>query len=407
MIDPSTTSILIVDDTPNNLRLLAGILAEHGYIVRPTISGSRALTAIQAELPDLVLLDIKMPDMDGYAVCKQLKADERTHDIPVIFISALDDVQDKVKGFALGGVDYITKPFQAQEVLARVRMHLTLRSLQIRLEDQNSQLQQEISSRRQAEEELQTVNQQLKKTNQELVETNASKDTFFSIIAHDLKAPFTGLIGLTEALVEDIEYYNQDKLTHILQQLHLSAKQTYTLLTNLLTWSRLERGLIDCKPEDVLLANVVDPVVFVLASNAQQKQVTVTNSVETEISVYADFRMIDTVLRNLLSNALKFTEMGGEIGVSAESYDDYVEIAVTDTGIGMSQEKIDILFRIDKKTSTPGTAGEEGTGLGLILCKELVEKNGGTIWVKSAVGKGTTVFFTLPTNSQTHKLINS
>ena len=161
MQEQTPPSILIVDDIPENLRLLAGILATYNYFVRPATNGLRALMAARTEPPDLVLLDIKMPEMDGYSVCEQLKADERTCNIPIIFISALGDVQDKMKGFALGGVDYITKPFQAEEVLARVQTHLALRALQIRLEDHNRQLRQEILARRQAEEELQRVNQQL------------------------------------------------------------------------------------------------------------------------------------------------------------------------------------------------------------------------------------------------------
>lgn len=394
--EASKANILIVDDTPENLRLLVGILAEQGYIVRPATSGSRALATIRAELPDLILLDIKMPGMSGYEVCEHLKADERTRNIPVIFISALNETRDKVKGFSLGGVDYITKPFQPEEVLARIYTHVTLRTLQKRLENQNAQLQHEVIQRKQAEKGLQVLNQQLKETNQQLEEANTCKDAFFSIIAHDLRGPFTGLVGLTEVLIDDLESYNQEKLKQILHRIHISAEKTHALLNNLLTWSRLERGLIECEPGKIFLANMAERIIPLFATNAEQKQITLRHLVPKDAVAYADPKMIDSTLRNLLSNALKFTETGGEVTISTQSHEETVEIMVSDTGIGMTQERIEELFRIEAKTSTSGTAGEEGTGLGLILCKELVEKNRGTIRVESEVEKGSVFRVTLP-----------
>ena len=382
-------TILVVDDTPDNLRLLISILAEQGYDVRPASDGEFALQSACATPPDLILLDIKMPDMDGYAVCEQLKADARTRDIPVIFISALNEITDKLNGFALGGVDYITKPFQTDEVLARVHTHLTLRSLQ-------QGLQQEVARRRQAEAELRALNQQLQETNQQLREANASKDTFFSIMAHDLRSPFTGLIGLTEAMIEGIQDYPQAKFKSFLERLHDSAENTYALLTNLLTWSRLQRGVMDYAPEVISITTIATHNVHLFAAGAEQKQILLNNLVPAGTTAYADLQMIETVIRNLFSNALKFTNPGGTIALSVQSQADVIEVAVADTGIGMDQAQIEILFRIDVKDSRKGTAGEEGTGLGLILCKELVEKNGGTIRVTSEVNKGTTFAFTLP-----------
>ena len=174
-------NILLVDDTPDNLRLLMGIFGERGYDIRVASSGSLVLKPVKAVSPELILLDVKMPDLDGDTVCERLKSDERTRDIPVIFINALSDVRDKVKGFAVGGVDYIIKPFQAEEVLARVETHLALRHLQ-------KTLQEEIHKRSAAEEGLRELNQQLQ-------ETNRSKHKSFSIIAHDLRNLFQGSLG--------------------------------------------------------------------------------------------------------------------------------------------------------------------------------------------------------------------
>jgi len=375
-------TILVVDDTPANLRLLTGLLTERGYTVRPAPNGALALGFVRSTPPDLILLDIKMPGMDGYEVCKQLKADERTRDIPVIFISALNEVVDKVKGFEVGGVDYITKPFQPDEVLARVKTHLTLRNLQ-------KSLQQEIIKRKQAEEDLRELNQQLRKA-------NASKDKFFSIIAHDLRSPFTGLIGLTGAIMETIDIYSKDKIKEKIGRLHTFSEKVYDLLTNLLAWSRLQRGIMEYEPEEISLVNIAERNVYLFASDAEQKRIMLRNQVPKGMMAYADRKMVDTVIRNLISNALKFTDADGTIEVSTRQDENSVEIAVSDTGIGMSQEGINNLFQIDVKYTRAGTAGEEGTGLGLILCKELVEKNEGTIQVESEVGKGTTFTFTLP-----------
>jgi two-component system sensor histidine kinase/response regulator len=380
---PMTANILVVDDKPDNLRLLIEILSKSGYEVRPASDGEFALQSAWSSPPDLILLDIKMPNMNGYAVCEQLKADECTRDIPVIFISALNEVVDKVKGFALGGVDYITKPFQAEEVLARVQTHLTLRDLQ-------KSLQEEITWRKHAEEELRELNHQLQ-------EANASKDKFFSIIAHDLRNPFTSLIGLTEAIIEDFDLYGKDKIKAMISQLHTSSKTVYTLLTNLLEWSRLERGLIKCVPEDISIADIAEQNIYLLRTRIEHKQITPRNLIPKGTRAYADENMVNTIMRNLLSNALKFTESGGTIDVSLPHRNkNVVEIAVSDTGVGINQENMEKLFRIDAKFTTTGTDGEQGTGLGLVLCKELVEKNGGTIRVESEVGKGTMFVFTLP-----------
>lgn len=380
-------NILVVDDTIENLRLLEGLLTEQGYNVRAAPNGSLALRSIQTALPDLVLLDIMMPDMDGYQVCDVLKADVRTREIPIIFISALDAVDDKVKGFEKGAVDFVTKPFQTQEVLARVRTHLMLRDLQRNLQEKNTRLEQEIVQRTRAEAELQ--------------EANASKDKFFSILAHDLRSPFNVLITLTEVLLEDFDLYSPDTLKERIERVHTSSKQVYSLLTNLLEWSRLERGMLVCEPNRLLLSELTDLVIRLLSATAGQKQIVIQNHIPQGTYGYADANMINTVLRNLLSNALKFTESGGRVEVSSQLIsDDCVEIAVTDTGIGIAQENLADLFRIDVKTSRPGTDGEHGTGLGLVLCKELVEKNGGTIRVESEVGKGTTFRFTLSTQTR-------
>lgn len=379
---PAKANILVVDDTPENLLLLTDLLGHEGYAVRPASDGEFAIQSAQANPADLILLDVKMPGLNGYEVCQQLKADERTRDIPIIFISALSDTEDKVQGFEAGGVDYITKPFQAKEVLARIQTHVTIHALQ-------RELRQEITRRREAEEEMRVLNQQLH-------EANTSKDTFFSIIAHDLRNPFTVLIGLTEVLTEEFDRFDKDHIKTMLSRLHASAKNLYALLTNLLDWSRLQRGVMKYRPESIFLQSLAAHSVLAASVTAGHKDLRIINQIPPDLTVYADPAMLNTVLRNLLSNAVKFTPPGGIIELSVQPHERTVEIMVADTGIGMSPVIVEKLFHIEHSTHRNGTAGEEGTGLGLILCQELVHKNGGTLRVESEVGKGSRFIVALP-----------
>ncbi len=377
--------ILVVDDTHDNLRLLSQVLIEHGYYVRAASDGKRALSAIQDQLPDLILLDIMMPGMDGYAICEALKADEQTRNIPVIFISALNETVDKVKAFSRGGVDFITKPFQDEEVLARVETHLSLCNMQRQLHAQNVQLQHEIAERKRTEEALRKA--------------NASKDIFFSIIAHDLRSPFTTLLGYTKLVLQRLDNISKEKTREYVTHIKTSTESVYTLLENLLTWSRMQRDVMEYLPERFPLSWMVRRIVHIFISTAQKKQITLYNRVPDEISVYADPNMIHTVIRNLISNALKFTDAGGTIEISAKDHAETVEIYVSDTGVGIPVNALSKLFRIENKLRTTGTAGEQGTGLGLSLCYDLVEKNGGTLEVDSEIDKGSIFRFSLSSSA--------
>jgi len=356
-----TYKILIVDDVPNNIKVAANILQREKYKLFFATSGSSALAKVKSNKFDLILLDVMMPEMDGFEACKQIRNDPDIQDVPIIFLTAKTDTESIVKGFELGATDYVTKPFDGAELLARVKTHLALQC---------------------AKEELQ--------------ELNATKDKFFSIIAHDLRSPFTSLLGLTEGIIENIDYYSKNDIKKFVETLKTSAETVFALLENLLAWSRLQRGIMERSPKEISLDEIVRHNVFLFQSGAEQKQITPRNLVQENTIVYADYNMIHTVMRNLISNALKFTDTGGTIEISAQTNEHNVEVAVSDTGIGISDEAVSKLFRIDVKYSSVGTAGERGTGLGLSLCKELVEKNGGTIWIESKVGKGTTFRFTLP-----------
>jgi signal transduction histidine kinase len=367
--------ILAIDDNPENLGLLFDYLDLAGFTVLLVQESHYAVKHAEKNLPDLILLDIMMPGMNGFEVCRLLKENPATQDIPIIFMTALSDLEDKVKGFEIGGVDYITKPIQYKEVLARVKTHMTIRKLQKQLEEKN---------------------QRLETQGEELKALNASKDRFFSILSHDLRAPFTGLCGMTDMLIDYFDEYTPEEIQASLHKFKKTTDNLFSLIENLLTWSGIQSGKIDFMPQKIPMTDQVINVLQLFSSNAEQKQIRLENKLEQRYSVHADVKMLDTVLRNLVSNALKFTHPEGSIVVSAVPEDTMLKVSVADTGIGIDPKFHDRLFRIDAEFKRPGTANERGTGLGLVLCKEFVEQHGGRLWVESTAGEGSVFNFTLP-----------
>ncbi len=369
--------ILIIDDNATNLGVITDYLSEQGFKIMIARNGELGIKRAQAAKPSLILLDVMMPGIDGFETCRLLKADERTKDIPIIFMTALSDVEDKVKGFQVGGVDYITKPIQHEEVFARVKTHLRIQVQANQLSEQNLRLQEMTAT---------------------LEKLNADKDNFFSIVAHDLKGPFQLLLGTTELLAEIAETLSPQDVKEMGQSLHRSAKNVYNLLENLLAWSRLQQGRMDYQPIRLDLHQIADQTVQLLASNSFAKRINLQSQVKRGIFVQADENMLNTVIRNLTSNALKFTPYNGQVTIMAkvELETNMVEVTVMDTGVGISEADAAKLFKIAVHHSTLGTAKEKGTGLGLIICKEMVECHGGRIWVESEPGQGTMVKFTVP-----------
>ncbi len=231
--------------------------------------------------------------------------------------------------------------------------------------------------------------------NIELKHLNATKDKFFSIIGHDLKSPFNAIVGYSNLLVEQVRENDRDGIEEYAEIILKSSQRAMDLLTNLMDWARSQTGRIAFKPENLDICALIGDVVALLSDTARQKGIVLSRKLDPDIFVYADRAMMATVLRNLMSNAIKFTYPGGVIVVSAESNQDNLTVSVADSGIGLSKKRIDQLFRIEESYSTTGTNKETGTGLGLILCKEFVEKHGGRIWAESIEGKGSTFHFTL------------
>jgi PAS domain S-box-containing protein len=239
---------------------------------------------------------------------------------------------------------------------------------------------------------------ELKKTEQLLKESNASKDRFFSIIAHDLRSPFNNILGLTELLIEDTNDFQIADYKKYVGLINSSAKNTLVLLDNLLNWAKLQTDRISFNPEKLVFSSICQEVFKISQTSAKNKNIILDYSETEEIIVLADRNMIKTILRNLISNAIKFTNRNGKIDVSALQNAKFIEIAVSDNGVGMDEETQNKLFRLESNESRLGTANEKGTGLGLVLCKDFVEKHGGEIWVESKLGKGSVFEFKLPKN---------
>ncbi|MEJ5311337.1 MAG: hybrid sensor histidine kinase/response regulator [Anaerolineae bacterium] len=388
-----TGDVLIVDDTPANLRLLAGMLSDQGYKVRPAPNGKLALMAAHAAPPDLILLDINMPDMNGYEVCAALKEDPLTRDIPVIFISALDQTEDKVKAFTLGGVDYITKPFQIEEVLARVQTHLALYTL-----------------RRQ----LSAANEELRIANAELAASNADLEAFARTVAHDLKNPLSAVIGFSSLLEARFTRMEPEKIADNLHRITRTGYKMRDIVDELLLLASVRHSdNVPTAPLD--MGAVVAEAVNRLELQIQETHATLVMP-ETWPVIVGHAAWVEAVWSNLVSNALKY---GGdaaadipprvEIGFlssaspppefpcsfSLPRLPAYVTFWVRDNGPGLNADECARVF-------VPFTRFHheraEGHGLGLSIVQRIVEKLGGQVGVESTgtPGEGCAFWFTLP-----------
>jgi two-component system, sensor histidine kinase and response regulator len=344
--------ILIVDDVPENIQVLLQILENEKYRFAIATNAADTFKSIDAEKPDLILLDIILPDISGYEICKQLKDDPATEDIPIIFLTVLDEMENVLKGFSLGAVDYVTKPFNEHEVLARV----------------NTQLR-------------------LQQANHKLKELNKTKDKLFSVIAHEIRNPFSNIINFSEIMLENIDNSDKENLKKILTGIREDSLKSFEMLENLLMWSRSQlKSNIQINMQPILLKEVVDGVLAFNKDIIAKKNLTIKNSVARDTMIFADMNLTGTIVRNLISNAIKFTS-DGEIDLYDKNTNDYVDFFVQDTGTGIPTENLDKIFDLNYFT-TKGTSNESGTGLGLIITKEFIEQNNGTITVESKPGKG-------------------
>jgi signal transduction histidine kinase len=391
--------ILIVDDIEHNIFTLRTLIEAHfdANLIEAT-SGEQVLHIVNERTIDLILMDVMMPGMDGFETARLIKNRPKTSSIPIIFISAYDPTQKLLeKGIAAGGYDYLTKPIDDNQLVYRLKMYLRFIKhefmMNLHLRELNLKLIEEIEDRKATEQSLYISQNELKAA-------NASKDKFFSIIAHDLKNPFNGIIGLSSLLLEDYDSFPPEEQKTFIKDIKITAENTFRLLQNLLEWSQTQTGKIHFEQSLFLLETITTEIIDLVKTSAGNKNIVLESTVSPDITVFADKNMIHTVIRNLLLNAVKFTRSGGKISLSARAIGNVVEIAVKDNGIGISPENFKKLFCIDCNMISYGTEGEQGTGLGLILCKEFVEKNSGTIRVESEEGIGSTFTVTIPETAQ-------
>jgi two-component system, sensor histidine kinase and response regulator len=360
----TAASILVVDDTPMNLQLLVGMLKEYGYTVRPAPSGELALQAAFDEAPDLILLDINMPLMNGYEVCERLKADENLKSVPVIFISALDDMFDKVKAFRVGAVDYVTKPFQFEEVEARVRAHLALRRKECLLQKSLAQ-----------QKELERL-----------------RDSLVHMIVHDMRSPLTVISTCLNMLQEGLAA-DRRAADELLQEADSAASALNKMTTQLLDISRLEAGQMPLKKERHDLAQTMQVTSESLAALARGRRISL--KVPPSSMAYYDADIVGRVVANILANAFKFTPPDGQITLTVARQTEFFRVVVIDNGRGIPPEHQQKIF--DKFAQVELRNKYVGTGLGLAFCKLAVEAHGGQIGVESELGHGSAFWFTLPT----------
>jgi len=362
-LPPQLGDILVVDDTTANLQLLAGMLKGRGYKVRPAPSGETALRAARASPPDLILLDITMPGMDGFEVCRQLKLDPRLREIPVLFISALDESEDKVKAFEVGGVDYVRKPFQLAEVDARVRTHLAMRRQRRELQEANGRLR----------------------------ELEGLRDSLTHMIAHDMRSPLQALRLAVDGLRFALPNPSAE-IDETLQAANDSVTKLMEMITQMLEVSRLESSQLKPKLAAVDAVALARQVVTAQCRLIGARSLTFVEAEPIQLELDPD--LIRRVLDNLLGNATKFTAADGQIEVSVERRGEDLAFSVRDDGPGIDPGLTAKIF--EKFAQVQGDKARLGSGLGLTFAKMAVEAHGGRIGVNSEVGRGSVFWFTLP-----------
>ena len=431
--------ILVVDDTQVNLKLLIDILSDDNYLVRPAISGQAALRFLSTELPDLILLDIMMPEMDGYELCRKIKQDERTRDIPVIFISALNDVSNKISGFEAGGVDFITKPFQPPEILARVATHIELRNYQKKLIQKNAELLLEVEERKKVEAELvkhkshleelvDARTRELNKKNIQLIkdikekerlqneliealdrseESERLKSSLLSNMNHEFRTPITGVLGMATVLKENT---SSAKDRHMLDCIVSSGKRLMKTLNSILEFAQVEANILEKSFHNIDLVRVINSIAGEYADKCKAKGLRLEKTIATDnVIVKSDEKILLQILNNLLENALKFTEKGNvEIACRLVNDQDgvFAEVKVKDSGIGIAKEYHDVIFHEFRQVSEGLARNYEGVGLGLTLVRKLVEIMKGSIAVESELGKGSVFILRLPVAEGSEEKIN-
>ena len=367
-INRSEYKILIVDDVVSNVLLLKILLTNEKFQVCTANNGTTCIEQARKEHPDLILLDVMMPDISGFDTAIVLKKDEETKDIPIIFLTALNTPQDLVHGFQVGASDFLTKPFNKEELIMRVMQQISLVAAKRIIVQQNAELRATLSNR----------------------------DKMYSVIAHDLRSPMASIRMVLNLVVNSATPETVGpELFELLDKANRESEEVHDLLDNLLKWTKSQTGRLSVVVQDLDLNDIIPGVVEIFEMIAQTKHIKLNLKPSADnLIVTADNDMLKTVLRNFLSNAIKFSPENSSIDISMAVEGDFAKVSVTDHGVGISAERIGSIFK--RGDTTYGTGGEEGSGLRLQLCQDFAHKNGGDCFVESVEGQGSTFSFTIP-----------
>jgi signal transduction histidine kinase len=364
--------VLAVDDILQNLQVLGAILMDEGYEVSIAQSGIEALEALEHDTPDLILLDVMMPNMTGFEVCEKIKQNPTLAAIPIIFLTAKSEIEDIVRGFKLGGVDYITKPFNKDELLVRINTHLNLKFARDLIIKQNTRLEQ----------------------------LNLEKNEFLGIAAHDLKNPLTAIKGLSEVLADPNSGLDKDEILDFSKMILHSSEFMFQIIIDLLDINAIEEGKINFNIEEIDAFELLKLVSNKFRMRAEDKRIKLNLIPNNDtLHAFADPGRCQQILDNLVSNAIKFSPFDRNIWIAASKTVDekYIKIEVKDEGPGISEDDMKKLFGKFTRLSARPTNNENSTGLGLSIVKRLVEEMRGRIYCESKLGEGAKFVLELPT----------
>ena len=367
-INRSDYKILVVDDVVSNVLLLKILLTNEKFQVLTANNGTSCIEMAKSQHPDLILLDVMMPDISGFDTAVILKKEAATADIPIIFLTALNSPSDIVHGFQVGANDFLTKPFNKEELVMRVMHQISLVAAKRIIVQQNEELRRTINNR----------------------------DKMYSVIAHDLRSPMASIRMVLNLVVQTVSPEAiGPEMFYLIDKANKETEETHDLLDNLLKWTKSQTGRLKVAYQDFEVMDVVTGVYGIFTMIAETKKIALSmEEKDAGLKVHADKDMLNTVVRNFLSNAIKFTPENSSIEIIVTQKDDFAKISVRDHGVGISPDRIDGLFH--KGETTYGTNNEEGSGLGLQLCKDFAVKNGGDVEVESVLGEGSTFSVLVP-----------
>lgn len=367
-INRSEYKILIVDDVVSNVLLLKILLTNEKFQVCTASNGNGCIEMTKKEHPDLILLDVMMPDISGFDTAVILKKDEETKDIPIIFLTALNTPSDLVHGFQVGASDFLTKPFNKEELVMRVMQQISLVAAKRLIEKKNAELQATLNNR----------------------------DKMYSVIAHDLRSPMASIRMVLNLVVQSASPETVGpELYTLLDQANRESEEVHDLLDNLLKWTKSQTGRLNVVIQDLDLNDIIPGVVDIFEMIAQTKRIKLNLQMsDAPLIVTADNDMLKTVVRNFLSNAIKFSPEDSSIEIIMTKEAEFAKVSVKDHGVGIAPERLGSIFH--KGETTYGTGGEEGSGLGLQLCQDFARKIGGDCMVESVVGEGSTFSVLIP-----------